>query len=83
MLEGLYRSLPREYDGSLIGDDTAYESYRLREQLLKVAFTADSGEVETIAHLRAARELNPKVDFVLDIGGKISNACYRVVSSMM
>ncbi|MCL1839533.1 acyl-CoA dehydratase activase [Candidatus Saccharibacteria bacterium] len=31
---------------------------------------ANSGEVETVAHLTAAKFLNPKVDFILDIGGQ-------------
>ncbi|NLG10881.1 MAG: CoA activase, partial [Coriobacteriaceae bacterium] len=77
MLEGLYRSLPREYDGSLLVTIRHTKVTGYGEQLLKVAFTADSGEVETIAHLRAARELNPKVDFVLDIGGQ-DIKCLRI-----
>ena len=31
---------------------------------------ADSGEVETVAHLVAAKFLEPEVDFILDIGGQ-------------
>ena len=40
------------------------------EQLIKAAFHADYGEVETFAHLRAAREFCPEVSFVMDIGGQ-------------
>lgn len=40
------------------------------EDLIKAAFKADCGEVETIVHLKAARHFEPDVDFVLDIGGQ-------------
>ncbi len=40
------------------------------EQLIKAAFGADYGEIETIAHYTAARSFLPNVDFILDIGGQ-------------
>ena len=40
------------------------------EQLIKSALQADIGEVETVAHLTAARHFLPDVSFVLDIGGQ-------------
>ena len=40
------------------------------ESLLKAAFCLDEGEVETIAHSKAAAFFDPKVDCVLDIGGQ-------------
>jgi predicted CoA-substrate-specific enzyme activase len=40
------------------------------EALLKAALGIDSGEVETIAHYKAAAFFQPKVDFILDIGGQ-------------
>ncbi|MCL2332055.1 MAG: acyl-CoA dehydratase activase-related protein, partial [Actinomycetia bacterium] len=40
------------------------------EGLLREALQADAGEVETVAHLRGARELIGDVDFILDIGGQ-------------
>ena len=40
------------------------------EALLKAAFCLDEGEVETIAHSKAASFFNPNVDCVLDIGGQ-------------
>ncbi len=40
------------------------------ESLLKTAFNLDEGEVETIAHCKAASFFNPNVDCVLDIGGQ-------------
>lgn len=40
------------------------------EALIKAALKVDYGEVETIAHYTAARAYEPKVDFILDIGGQ-------------
>lgn len=40
------------------------------ESLLKSAFCLDEGEVETIAHCKAASFFEPDVDCVLDIGGQ-------------
>jgi len=40
------------------------------EGLVKAAFRIDSGEIETVAHLKAAVFFAPEVDFILDIGGQ-------------
>ncbi len=40
------------------------------ENLVRAALKADLGEVETIAHLKAAKHFLPEVTFVLDIGGQ-------------
>lgn len=40
------------------------------EELIKVALDLDYGEVETIAHYKAAQFFNKDVDFILDIGGQ-------------
>ena len=40
------------------------------ENLIKAAFKADMGEIETMAHYKAAEEFLPGVDFILDIGGQ-------------
>lgn len=40
------------------------------EELIKAALNIDVGEVETIAHYKAALFFQPKVDFILDIGGQ-------------
>lgn len=40
------------------------------EGLMKAAFRIDSGEVETVAHYKAASHFMPDVDFILDIGGQ-------------
>lgn len=40
------------------------------ENLIKAAVKADYGEIETMAHYKAAEEFLPGVDFILDIGGQ-------------
>ena len=40
------------------------------EQILIEALRADSGEIETVAHLRGAKAFIPEVEFILDIGGQ-------------
>ena len=40
------------------------------EALLKEALKVDIGEIETIAHYKAANHFLPDVDFILDIGGQ-------------
>ena len=40
------------------------------EDLIRSAFGFDRGIVETLAHYRAARQFNPEVSFILDIGGQ-------------
>lgn len=46
------------------------------ESLLKTAFSLDYGIVETMAHFMGARALNPKLSFVLDIGGQDMKAIW-------
>ncbi|MDR3230525.1 MAG: acyl-CoA dehydratase activase-related protein [Synergistaceae bacterium] len=40
------------------------------ERLIQAAFGLDVGEVETVAHARAAEFILPGVEFVIDIGGQ-------------
>lgn len=47
------------------------------EALLLEALRLDSGEIETVAHLRGAQEMLPGVEFILDIGGQ-DMKCLRV-----
>ena len=47
------------------------------EELIKAALHVDEGEVETIAHYKAAGYFSPGVDFILDIGGQ-DMKCMRV-----
>ncbi|MDR2979011.1 MAG: acyl-CoA dehydratase activase-related protein [Bacteroidales bacterium] len=46
------------------------------ENLLKVAFNLHFGLVETMAHFMAAKEVSPKVSFILDIGGQDMKAIF-------
>lgn len=55
------------------------------EDLIKAAFNLRSGVIETIAHYKAARQINPAVSFILDIGGQDMKAIFvenGVVSRM-
>jgi len=47
------------------------------EELICAGFCVDKGIVETIAHYTAASHFDPKVDFILDIGGQ-DIKCFRV-----
>ena len=47
------------------------------EDLLKAALRADFGIVETVAHFKAAVYFNPKVDFIIDIGGQ-DIKCFKI-----
>lgn len=47
------------------------------EELIKHAFSVDYGIVETIAHYTAAKFFEPRVDFILDIGGQ-DIKCFRI-----
>ncbi len=46
------------------------------EDLIRKAFSLDSGMVETIAHYTAAYHFNPEVSFILDIGGQDMKATF-------
>ncbi|MDO5115000.1 MAG: acyl-CoA dehydratase activase [Synergistaceae bacterium] len=47
------------------------------EKLIRAAFAMDCGEVETVAHARAAAFVLPGADFVIDIGGQ-DMKCLRI-----
>ncbi|HHV13736.1 MAG TPA: 2-hydroxyacyl-CoA dehydratase [Clostridiales bacterium] len=47
------------------------------EAFMKAALHADTGEIETIAHFKAAERFKPGVDFILDIGGQ-DMKCLRI-----
>ncbi|MBQ7735064.1 MAG: 2-hydroxyglutaryl-CoA dehydratase, partial [Bacteroidales bacterium] len=46
------------------------------ENLIKTAFNFDYGIVETMAHFSAARQVEPDVSFILDIGGQDMKAIF-------
>ena len=64
MLRELYSQLP---DVAYIANTTV-TGYG--EGLIKAAFKVDLGEIETMAHYKAAEEFLPGVEFILDIGGQ-------------
>ncbi|MBQ7160627.1 MAG: 2-hydroxyglutaryl-CoA dehydratase, partial [Clostridia bacterium] len=47
------------------------------EEIIKRAFHIDCGIVETIAHFTAAEKYDPKVDYIIDIGGQ-DIKCFRI-----
>ncbi|MGE5421826.1 MAG: acyl-CoA dehydratase activase-related protein [Ignavibacteriales bacterium] len=47
------------------------------EELIKAAFSVDMGEIETVAHYKAAEHFLPGVEFILDIGGQ-DMKCLRI-----
>ena len=47
------------------------------EEIIKNAFHADCGIVETIAHFTAASKFDPQVDFIIDIGGQ-DIKCFKI-----
>ena len=64
MLKELYPQIPEEAYIQKV-TVTGYG-----ESLFKAAVHADYGEIETMAHYKAAEEFLPGVDFILDIGGQ-------------
>ncbi len=77
MLGELEAQVPRGEDGQPLVQVAHATTTGYGEALLLEAIGADSGEIETVAHLRGARELCPDVDFILDIGGQ-DMKCMRV-----
>lgn len=63
-LQDLYKVLP---EGVVISNSTI-TGYG--EGLIKAALKVDIGEIETVAHYKAAQHFLPGVDFILDIGGQ-------------
>ncbi|MGI6216054.1 MAG: acyl-CoA dehydratase activase-related protein [Coriobacteriales bacterium] len=70
VLLDMYKSLPTDSKGRPVVKLGHATVTGYGEGLLLEALRCDSGEVETVAHLRGARELEPDVQFILDIGGQ-------------
>ena len=74
---------------NLCGDNKKIKSSTVTgygEELIKSAFGIDFGIVETMAHFKAGKHFNPKVDFILDIGGqdiKCFNIKNGIISNIM
>lgn len=76
-LGDMYGSLPTDDDGNALVTLGHATVTGYGEGLLLEAIRADSGEIETIAHLRGAEQMLPGVEFILDIGGQ-DMKCLRV-----
>ncbi|WP_042348631.1 2-hydroxyacyl-CoA dehydratase [Bacillus massiliigorillae] len=63
-LEHLYRIMPKD----MYISKSAVTGYG--EGLVKAALKIDIGEIETVAHYKAAANFSSDVDFILDIGGQ-------------
>lgn len=71
ILKEIYDSLPEE----ITICKSAVTGYG--EEFMKAAFHFDIGEIETVAHYKAAEYVLPGVDFILDIGGQ-DMKCLRI-----
>ncbi|MFP4697322.1 MAG: acyl-CoA dehydratase activase-related protein [Eubacteriales bacterium] len=76
ILKDLYKELP---NSAKIANATV-TGYG--EALLKAALSVDIGEIETIAHYKAAEYFLPGVDFILDIGGQ-DMKCLRIKNGVI
>ncbi len=70
MVNELYALLPTDSKGRPVVRIGHATVTGYGEGLLKEGLRCDSGEVETVAHLRGSSELVPEVEFILDIGGQ-------------
>ena len=68
MLQEIYKDVGFSYMDEKVIRRSCVVGYG--EDFCRSAYKIDMGEVETVAHLRAAREIEPEVDFLLDIGGQ-------------
>jgi predicted CoA-substrate-specific enzyme activase len=76
IVKEIYSSLPKDV---WIGN-SAVTGYG--EGLIKAALNLDIGEIETIAHYKAANYFMPGVDFILDIGGQ-DMKCLRIKNGVI
>ena len=81
-LANMYRDLPTNAKGEPLVEIAHATVTGYGEALLLEALCIDSGEIETVAHLRGAEELLPDVEFILDIGGQ-DMKCLRVKNGVI
>src|SRR5699024_5012231 len=71
ILKKIYKELPE-------GEKITYSTVTgYGEEFIQAALGIDVGEVETMAHYKAAHFFQPEVDFILDIGGQ-DMKCMRI-----
>ncbi len=71
ILKNIYKQIPKKAEIA----NSAVTGYG--EAIMKAAFHVDIGEIETIAHYKAADYFLPGADFILDIGGQ-DMKCLRI-----
>lgn len=76
MLADFYRALPTDYRGRPLCKLAHVTATGYGEALLRAGLGADSGVVETLAHVKAALKLEPELSFLLDIGGQDMKALW-------
>ena len=87
MLGDFYAALPRAADRRPYAYVAHATVTGYGEDLLRAGLSVDSGVVETLAHVRAARQFRPDLTFLLDIGGQDMKAIWvrngRVVNAVL
>ncbi|MEG0070672.1 MAG: acyl-CoA dehydratase activase-related protein [Raoultibacter sp.] len=82
-LADMYNALPRDPATGEVAVALGHATVTgYGEGLLLEALRVDSGEIETVAHLRGAQEMLPGVQFILDIGGQ-DMKCLRVKNGVI
>lgn len=76
MLKRLYEALPQDVKIA----NAVVTGYG--ENLIKAALNVDLGEIETMAHYKAAERFLPGVEFILDIGGQ-DMKCLRIKNGVI
>ncbi len=74
LVKGFLTEVYDKFVGAVIGG-SAVTGYG--EDIIKNAFGADIGIVETVAHYTAAKKFMPEVDFIIDIGGQ-DIKCFKI-----
>lgn len=80
LLQKIYRAIDYTYMEKRVVRRSCVIGYG--EDFARAAYHVDMGQVETVAHLRAARELEPDVDFLMDIGGQ-DIKCFYIKDGMI
>ncbi len=82
-LKEMYAALPRDPETGKANVTIGHATVTgYGEGLLLQGLSCDSGEIETVAHMRGADEMLPGVEFILDIGGQ-DMKCMRVKNGVL
>ncbi|WP_418256026.1 BadF/BadG/BcrA/BcrD ATPase family protein [Gordonibacter urolithinfaciens] len=87
MLRDFHAVVPRAVDGTPYAYVAHATACGYGEDLIRAGLGFDSGVVETLAHVRAARSFSPDLTFLLDIGGQDMKAVWvrdgRVLNAVL